>query len=108
MQQNVGARPGGRANGPGSRPRPTPALVHHGAVRAVEAVAPERGTDVVHECGLQSFPGERPAGELVELNEKGNSPVDWDLRVNTPSHHCSSSSTCCATSSVTARSTSSG
>ena len=60
MQQNVGARPGGRANGPRSRPRPTPALVPRGAEIAVEPVASVPGTDIVHEWGLQSFPASDP------------------------------------------------
>jgi len=60
MQQNTCVQPGWRANGYGSRPWPAPALVHHGAESAVEPVAPERGTDVVHEWGLQSFPASDP------------------------------------------------
>jgi len=60
MQQNVRVQPRRRTNGHRSRPWSAPALAHHRAEIAVEPVVPERGTDVVHEWGLQSFPASDP------------------------------------------------
>jgi hypothetical protein len=60
MQENVLVQSGRRTNGHRSRPWPATALVHHGAGIAAESAASERGTDIVHEWGLQSFPASDP------------------------------------------------